>query len=78
MNHIPNWATWSKFVFLERVRDEQLVNCHCPIPLHSTMPVEPTNAMLKRRISRRDLDEYQFDGSYARELELKRSKGSYP
>lgn len=41
------------------------------------MPVEP-KAKVKRRATRRDPDEYKFDGSsHARELELKRSRGMY-
>lgn len=39
------------------------------------MPPEPTKAKLKRRASRRDPEEYKFDGGHARELELKRSRG---
>ncbi|KAJ3725495.1 fungal-specific transcription factor domain-containing protein, partial [Lentinula raphanica] len=38
------------------------------------MPPEP-KAKLKRRSSRRDADEYKFDGGHSRELELKRSRG---
>lgn len=39
------------------------------------MPADP-KPKLKRRSSRRDVDEYKFDGgSHARELELKRSRG---
>ncbi|KAF8172439.1 fungal-specific transcription factor domain-containing protein [Pholiota molesta] len=40
------------------------------------MPAEPTKAKLKRRTSRKDLEEYRFDGSHGRELELKRNRGS--
>lgn len=40
------------------------------------MPAEPTKAKLKRRTSRKDFDEYRFDGSHARELELKRNRGA--
>ncbi|KAF8073307.1 fungal-specific transcription factor domain-containing protein [Lyophyllum atratum] len=39
------------------------------------MPAEPTHAKVKRRSSRKDFDEYRFDGSHARELEQKRSRG---
>ncbi|KAJ3839391.1 hypothetical protein F5878DRAFT_535654 [Lentinula raphanica] len=39
------------------------------------MPPEP-KAKLKRRSSRRDADEYKFDGGHSRELELKRSRGA--
>ncbi|KAF8656078.1 hypothetical protein AX16_002778 [Volvariella volvacea WC 439] len=39
------------------------------------MPAEPTKSKLKRRSSRKDLDEYRFDTAHARELELKRSRG---
>ncbi|KAE9408894.1 hypothetical protein BT96DRAFT_932215 [Gymnopus androsaceus JB14] len=38
------------------------------------MPPEP-KAKLKRRSSRREIEEYKFDGGHARELELKRSRG---
>ncbi|KAJ3798734.1 fungal-specific transcription factor domain-containing protein [Lentinula aff. detonsa] len=38
------------------------------------MPPEP-KTKLKRRSSRRDTDEYKFDGGHSRELELKRSRG---
>ncbi|KDR81325.1 hypothetical protein GALMADRAFT_116293 [Galerina marginata CBS 339.88] len=38
------------------------------------MPAEPTKAKLKRRSSRKDLEEYRFDGSHGRELELKRNR----
>jgi hypothetical protein len=41
------------------------------------MPAEPTKAKLKRRTSRKDLEEYRFDGSHGRELELKRNRGSF-
>lgn len=41
----------------------------------SAMPAEPSKPRLKRRSSRRDSDEYRFDGSHARELEQKRSRG---
>ncbi|RDB19140.1 putative transcriptional regulatory protein C1F7.11c [Hypsizygus marmoreus] len=40
------------------------------------MPVEPTKAKLKRRSSRKEIDEYKFDGSHARELEQKRNRGA--
>ncbi|PFH47833.1 hypothetical protein AMATHDRAFT_151154 [Amanita thiersii Skay4041] len=39
------------------------------------MPAEPTKAKLKRKSSRKDLDDYRFDGTHARELELKRNRG---
>ncbi|KAJ2927802.1 hypothetical protein H1R20_g9292, partial [Candolleomyces eurysporus] len=39
------------------------------------MPPEPTKAKLKRRSSRKELDEYRFDGTHARELEMKRNRG---
>ncbi|KAF9474117.1 hypothetical protein BDN70DRAFT_885189 [Pholiota conissans] len=39
------------------------------------MPAEPTKAKLKRRTSRKDLDEYRFDGTHGRDLELKRNRG---
>lgn len=42
-----------------------------------SMPAEPTKAKLKRRSSRKDLDEYRFDGSHGRELELKRNRGAF-
>lgn len=42
------------------------------------MPAEPTKAKLKRRTSRRDIDEFKFDGSHAREIELKRNRGAFP
>ncbi|KIK69750.1 hypothetical protein GYMLUDRAFT_521243 [Collybiopsis luxurians FD-317 M1] len=38
------------------------------------MPPEP-KTKLKRRSSRKEVDEYRFDGGHARELELKRSRG---
>ncbi|KAF5380642.1 hypothetical protein D9757_007065 [Collybiopsis confluens] len=38
------------------------------------MPPEP-KAKLKRRSSRKEVEEYKFDGGHARELELKRSRG---
>ncbi|KAF8991889.1 fungal-specific transcription factor domain-containing protein [Cyathus striatus] len=38
------------------------------------MPAEPTKAKLKRRSSRKDLDDYRFDSTHARELELKRNR----
>ncbi|KAF8878384.1 fungal-specific transcription factor domain-containing protein [Gymnopilus junonius] len=40
------------------------------------MPAEPTKSKLKRRNSRKDLEEYRFDGNHGRELELKRNRGS--
>ncbi|KAF9459093.1 fungal-specific transcription factor domain-containing protein [Collybia nuda] len=40
------------------------------------MPAELTKAKIKRRNSRKDFDEYRFDGSHARELELKRNRGA--
>ncbi|KAL0954257.1 hypothetical protein HGRIS_005385 [Hohenbuehelia grisea] len=39
------------------------------------MPVEPSKAKLKRRNSRRDFEDFKFDGTHARELEMKRSRG---
>ncbi|KDQ26287.1 hypothetical protein PLEOSDRAFT_1077318 [Pleurotus ostreatus PC15] len=40
------------------------------------MPVDPsTKSKLKRRSSRRDIDEFKFDGTHARELEMKRNRG---
>ncbi|KAJ3515208.1 hypothetical protein NLJ89_g1912 [Agrocybe chaxingu] len=39
------------------------------------MPAEPTKAKLKRRASRKELEEYRFDGSHGRELEMKRNRG---
>ncbi|PPQ72964.1 hypothetical protein CVT24_000166 [Panaeolus cyanescens] len=39
------------------------------------MPAEPTKAKLKRKSSRKEIDEYRFDGSHGRELELKRNRG---
>ncbi|KAH6901766.1 hypothetical protein BKA70DRAFT_1308535 [Coprinopsis sp. MPI-PUGE-AT-0042] len=39
------------------------------------MPAEPTKAKLKRRSSRKDLGDFGFDGTHARELELKRTRG---
>ncbi|KAF8827844.1 hypothetical protein HHX47_DHR4000927 [Lentinula edodes] len=39
------------------------------------MPPEP-KSKLKKRSSRRDTEEYKFDGGHSRELELKRSRGS--
>ncbi|CAA7261067.1 unnamed protein product [Cyclocybe aegerita] len=39
------------------------------------MPAEPTTAKLKRRTSRKELEEYRFDGSHGRELEMKRNRG---
>ena len=41
------------------------------------MPAEPTKAKLKRRTSRKDLEEYRYDGAHGRELELKRNRGAY-
>ncbi|KAF9060968.1 fungal-specific transcription factor domain-containing protein [Rhodocollybia butyracea] len=38
------------------------------------MPPEP-KVKVKRRSSKRDVEEYKFDGGHARELELKRSRG---
>ncbi|KAF9493817.1 hypothetical protein BDN71DRAFT_1590785 [Pleurotus eryngii] len=41
------------------------------------MPVDPsTKSKLKRRSSRRDIDEFKFDGTHARELEIKRNRGA--
>ncbi|KAF7431245.1 hypothetical protein PC9H_006967 [Pleurotus ostreatus] len=41
------------------------------------MPVDPsTKSKLKRRSSRRDIDEFKFDGTHARELEMKRNRGA--
>ncbi|TFK21657.1 hypothetical protein FA15DRAFT_672344 [Coprinopsis marcescibilis] len=39
------------------------------------MPPEPTKSKVKRRTSRKDLDDFRFDGTHARELELKRTRG---
>lgn len=43
------------------------------------MPAEPTQKKLKRRASRKDLEEHntsaRFDGTHGRELELKRNRG---
>ncbi|KAJ8509272.1 hypothetical protein ONZ45_g8546 [Pleurotus djamor] len=40
------------------------------------MPVDPTTkSKLKRRSSRREIDECKFDGTHARELEMKRNRG---
>ncbi|KIJ21183.1 hypothetical protein PAXINDRAFT_66458 [Paxillus involutus ATCC 200175] len=41
------------------------------------MPPEPTKGKLRRKTSRNELDEYRFDGRYAREIEdnLKRNNG---
>ena len=42
------------------------------------MPSEPTQAKLKRRVSRKDLDEYgglRFDTGHVREVEQKRIRG---
>ncbi|KJA16557.1 hypothetical protein HYPSUDRAFT_80028 [Hypholoma sublateritium FD-334 SS-4] len=41
-----------------------------------SMPAEPTKAKLKRRTSRKDLEEYRYDGAHGRELELKRNRGA--
>lgn len=38
------------------------------------MPPEPTNAA-KRRSTRREADDFKFDGGHAREIESKRSRG---
>ncbi len=38
------------------------------------MPAEP-KTKLKRRPSRRDADEFKYDGVHARELEQKRNRG---
>jgi hypothetical protein len=43
--------------------------------LFSIMPAEPTRAKLKRHSSRKDIEDYHFDGGQARELEQKRSRG---
>ncbi|KIM39410.1 hypothetical protein M413DRAFT_446927 [Hebeloma cylindrosporum] len=39
------------------------------------MPAELSKSKLKRRTSRKELDEYRFDGTHGRELELKRNRG---
>ncbi|KAH0836884.1 hypothetical protein J3R83DRAFT_8685 [Lanmaoa asiatica] len=39
------------------------------------MPPEPTKGKLKRKASRRDIEEYRFDGGHAREIEQKRNNG---
>ncbi|TFK67014.1 hypothetical protein BDN72DRAFT_961339 [Pluteus cervinus] len=39
------------------------------------MPPEPTKTKLKRKSSRKEIEEYRFDATHARELELKRSRG---
>ncbi|KAI9571978.1 fungal-specific transcription factor domain-containing protein [Boletus coccyginus] len=39
------------------------------------MPPEPTKAKLKRKASRREVEEYRFDGGHAREIEQKRNNG---
>ncbi|TEB24873.1 hypothetical protein FA13DRAFT_1756766 [Coprinellus micaceus] len=39
------------------------------------MPPEPKQAKLRRKASRKELDEFRFDGTHARELELKRNRG---
>jgi hypothetical protein len=40
------------------------------------MPPEPKQAKLRRKASRKELDEFRFDGTHARELELKRNRGT--
>ncbi|KAJ3502601.1 hypothetical protein NLJ89_g8811 [Agrocybe chaxingu] len=40
------------------------------------MPAEPTTK-LKRRASRKELEEYRLDGSHGRELEMKRNRGPF-
>lgn len=42
------------------------------------MPAELTKSKLKRRTSRKELEEYRFDGTHGRELELKRNRGQSP
>ncbi|KAF9224214.1 hypothetical protein BS17DRAFT_780653 [Gyrodon lividus] len=39
------------------------------------MPPEPTKGKLKRKTSRKELEEYRFDGGHAREIEQKRNNG---
>ncbi|KAF8553012.1 hypothetical protein OG21DRAFT_1597855 [Imleria badia] len=39
------------------------------------MPPEPTKGKLKRKASRREIDEYRFDGGHTREIEQKRNNG---
>ncbi|KIK95062.1 hypothetical protein PAXRUDRAFT_827363 [Paxillus rubicundulus Ve08.2h10] len=39
------------------------------------MPPEPTKGKLRRKTSRKELDEYRFDGGHAREIEDKRNSG---
>ncbi|KIJ65371.1 hypothetical protein HYDPIDRAFT_110415 [Hydnomerulius pinastri MD-312] len=39
------------------------------------MPPEPTKGKLKRKTSRREIEEYRFDGGHAREIEQKRNNG---
>ena len=41
------------------------------------MPPEPKQAKLRRKASRKELDEFRFDGTHARELELKRNRGVF-
>lgn len=41
------------------------------------MPAEPTKTKLKRRSSRKDLEDYHLDGGQTRELEQKRSRGQF-
>jgi hypothetical protein len=41
------------------------------------MPPEPKQAKLRRKASRKELDEFRFDGTHARELELKRNRGTW-
>ena len=40
-----------------------------------SMPPEPTKGKLKRKASRREIEEYRFDGGHAREIEQKRNNG---
>ncbi|KAF8448743.1 fungal-specific transcription factor domain-containing protein [Boletus edulis BED1] len=39
------------------------------------MPPEPTKGKLKRKASRKEVEEYRFDGGHAREIEQKRNNG---
>jgi len=53
----------------------------CPsthVPETISMPAELTKSKLKRRTSRKELEEYRFDGTHGRELELKRNRGQPP
>ena len=44
-------------------------------PLLLSMPPEPSKGKLKRKASRREVEEYRFDGGHAREIEQKRNNG---